>query len=105
MDDTILRLFTETMKPLTLSSSGASSSGTSNATSAENAGVMIQEGEQQTSSGNLTSNIDELEACLMLLGDNIANKATPMEVMTTAHLQIHPLLMQTYGLNPMVSPQ
>jgi hypothetical protein len=104
-NNTILRLFTETLKPLTLSSSEASSSGTSNATSAENASVVTQEGEQQTSSGNRTSNIDELEARLMLLRDNIANKASPMEVMTTAHLQIHPLLMQMYGLNPMVSPQ
>jgi hypothetical protein len=52
----------------------------------------------------LASNIDELEARLMLLRDNIANKATPMEVMATAHLQIHPLLMQMYGLT-MAPPQ
>ena len=66
-----------------------------------NATLMTQgEGQQQqTSAGNLTSsNIDELEARLMILSDNIANKASPMEVMTTAHRQIHPLLMQMYGL-------
>ncbi len=58
----------------------------------------MEEEQQQPSNGNSTSNIDELEAHLMILRDNIANKASPMEVMTTAHLQIHPLLMQMYGL-------
>jgi hypothetical protein len=53
---------------------------------------MTQE-QQQTADGSLTSDIDELETRLMLLRDNIANKATQMEVMTTAHIQIHPLLM------------
>ena len=96
-NNTILRVFTETLKPLTLSSNEASSSGTGNATAPENDTAMTQE-QQQTSSGNIASNIDELGARLMLLRDNIANKATPMEVMTTAHLQIHPLLMQMYGL-------
>lgn len=89
--NTILRLFSETLKPLTVSTNEASS-GPANAT------VMTEEEQQQPSNGNLTSNIDELEARLMILRDNIANKASPMEVMTTAHLQIHPLLMQMYGL-------
>jgi len=103
-NNTILRVFTETLKPLTMSAS-ESSSGTGNVTAPENATTMTQEEQQQqASSGNMTSNIEELEARLMLLRDNIANKATPMEVMTTAHLQIHPLLMQMYGLN-MATPQ
>jgi hypothetical protein len=99
-NNTILQLFNERLKPLTLSANETSSSETGNATSSNNATLMAQEeGQQQTSAGNLTSsNIDELEARLMLLRDNIANKASPMEVMTTAHLQIHPLLMQMYGL-------
>jgi hypothetical protein len=93
-NNTILQLFTETLKPLTLSANGTSSE-TDSAVSPENSTVMTEE-EQQTSTGNLTSNIDELEARLLLLRDNIANKATPTEVMRTAHLQIHPLLMQMY---------
>ena len=53
---------------------------------------MTQEGQETSSpSNNVTSNIDELEAGLMQLRDNIANKANPMDVLTTAHLQIHPL--------------
>lgn len=104
-NNTILRLFTETLKPLTLSSNEASSSETGNATTADNTSMITQEGEQQQiTSGNLTSNMDELESSLMLLRDNIANKATPIEVMTTVHLQIHPLLMQMYGLT-IASPE
>jgi hypothetical protein len=65
--------------------------------------VRGQEEQEQTSSGYLASNIDELEVRLILLRDNIENKATPTEAMTTAHLQIHPLLIQIYGLD--VAPQ
>jgi hypothetical protein len=99
LSNTILRLFTETLKPLSLNTDEIPSE-SDNATSDDNATVMTQEEEQQqqTSTGNLTSNIDKLEAGLILLRDNIENKATPTEVMTTAHLQIHPLLMQMYGL-------
>jgi hypothetical protein len=95
-NNTILQLFTETLKPLTLSANETSSE-TGNTTSTGNATVMTQEG-QETSAGNLTSNIDELEARLMLLRDNIETKATPQEVMMTAHQSIHPLIMQIYGL-------
>jgi hypothetical protein len=104
-NNTISRLFTETLKPLTLSSNEASSSETGNPTTVDNNSMITQEGEQQQiPSGNLTSNMDELESTLMLLRDNIANKATPIEVMTTVHLQIHPLLMQMYGLT-IASPE
>ena len=105
-NNTILQLFTQTLKPLTLSANETSSSETDNATtSTDNTAVMSQREQPQISTGNLTSsNIDELEARLMLLRVNIANKATPMEVMATAHLQIHPLLMQMYGLT-MAPPQ
>jgi hypothetical protein len=104
-NSTILQLFTEPLKPLTLSANEISSSESGNATtSTDSTAVMSQEEQSQTSTGNLTSSsIDELEARLMLLRDNIANKATPMEVMSTAHLQIHPLLMQMYGLT--MAPQ
>ena len=100
-NNTILQLFTERIKPLSLGSNERSSE-TGNASTTDNATVMTQQ-EQQTSAGNMTSNIDELESRLILLRDNIENKASPTEVMTTAHLQIHPLLMQMYGLT--MAPQ
>jgi hypothetical protein len=103
-NNTILQLFTQTLKPLTLSANETSSSETDNATtSTDNTALMSQREQPQISTGNLTSNIDELEARLMLLRENIENKASPMEVMATVHLQIHPLLMQMYGLT--MAPQ
>jgi hypothetical protein len=51
-----------------------------------------------TPDGNMTSNIGKLEAGLLQLKDDINGKATPNEVMVTAHVNIHPLLMQIYGL-------
>jgi hypothetical protein len=92
VNNTILQLFNDTLKPLTMSSNGASSDN-NNATS-------ITQGGQDTSpaAGNMTSDIDQLEANLLQLKDDINGKATPNEVMVTAHLNIHPLLMQSYGL-------
>ena len=100
-NNTILQLFTERLRPVTLGANETSSEA-GNAATTDNATVMTQQ-EQQTSAGNLTSNIDELESRLILLRDNVENKASPTEVMTTAHLQIHPLLMQMYGLT--MAPQ
>ena len=51
-----------------------------------------------TPDGNMTSNIGKLEAGLLQLKDDINGKATPNEVMITAHVNIHPLLLQIYGL-------
>ena len=51
-----------------------------------------------TPDGNMTSNIGKLEAGLLQLKDDINGKATPNEVMVAAHVNIHPLLMQIYGL-------
>jgi hypothetical protein len=92
VNNTILQLFNDTLKPLTMSSNGTSSDN-NNATS-------ITQGGQDTSpaAGNMTSDIDQLEANLLQLKDDINGKATPNEVMMTAHLNIHPLLMQSYGL-------
>jgi hypothetical protein len=46
----------------------------------------------------MASNIGKLEAGLLQLKDDINGKTTPNEVMMTAHINIHPLLMQIYGL-------
>jgi len=93
-NNTILQLFNDTLKPLTMSSSGTSSN-------SSNATTMTQEGHDTLpAAGNMTttSDIDKLEAGLQQLKDDINAKATPNEVMTTAHLNVHPLIMEIYGL-------
>jgi hypothetical protein len=94
-NNTILQLFNDRLKPLTMSSSGTSSSNGSNAT------AMTQEGQDTLpAAGNMTttSDIDKLEAGLLQLKDDINAKATPNEVMMTAHLNVHPIIIQIYGL-------
>jgi hypothetical protein len=95
-NNTTLQLFNDTLKPLTMSSSGTSSSNSSNAT------MVTQEGQDTLSAASnmttTTSDIDKLEAGLLQLKDDINAKATPNEVMMTAHLNVHPLIIQIYGL-------
>ena len=92
VNNTILQLFNDTLKPLTVSSNGTSSDN-------NNATTMTQGGQDTSpAAGNMTSDIDQLEANLLQLKDDINGKATPNEVMMTVHLNIHPLLMQSYGL-------
>lgn len=94
-NNTILQLFNDRLKPLTMSSSGTSSSNSSNAT------TMTQEGQDTLpAAGNMTmtSDIDKLEAGLLQLKDDINAKATPNKVMMTAHLNVHPIIIQIYGL-------
>jgi hypothetical protein len=90
VNNTILQLFNDTLKPLTTSSNGTSSD--------NNATTITQGGQDTSPAGNMTSDIHQLEANLLQLKDDINGKATPNEVMMTAHLNIHPLLMQSYGL-------
>jgi hypothetical protein len=92
VNNTILQLFNDTLKPLTTSSNGTSSD-SNNATTITQGGQDIS-----PAAGNMTSDIHQLEANLLQLKDDINGKATPNEVMMTAHLNIHPLLMQSYGL-------
>jgi hypothetical protein len=92
VNNTILQLFDNTLKPLTVSSNGTSSDN-------NNATTMTQGGQDTSpAAGNMTSDIDQLEANLLQLKDDINGKATPNEVMMTVHLNIHPLLMQSYEL-------
>jgi hypothetical protein len=93
-NNTILRLFNDTLKPLTVSSNETSADRNNNAT------TRTQEAQDSstTPDGNMTSNIGKLEAGLLQLKDDINGKTTPNEVMMTAHISIHPLLMQIYGL-------
>jgi hypothetical protein len=91
-NNTILQLFNDTLKPLTISANETS-------TDINNATAMAQEGQDNlTPASNMTSNIDKLEVMLLQLRDDINDKVTPNEVMTTVHLGIHPLLIELYGL-------
>lgn len=91
-NNTILQLFNDMLKPLTISANETS-------TDNNNATAMAQQGQENvTSDNNMTSNIEELEVMLLQLRDDINGKVTPNEVMTTVHLGIHPLLIELYGL-------
>jgi hypothetical protein len=72
-NNTIPKLFNDMLRPLTTSGNAASTD-------------------------NGTSNIQRLQAGLLQLRDDINSKAGPNEVMMTAHMNIHPVIMQTYGL-------
>jgi len=72
-NNTIIKLFNDILKPLTTSGNAASTD-------------------------NVTSNNERLQAGLLQLRDDINSKASPNEVMMTAHMNIHPIIMQTYGL-------
>ena len=93
-NNTLLQLFSDTLKPLTISTNETTADSDTNTTAA-----MTQEGQETSSpSNNVTSNIDELEAGLMQLSDAINGKANPYQVMIAAHVEVHPLLIQIYGL-------
>jgi hypothetical protein len=92
-NNTLLQLFSDTLKPLTISANETTADSDINTT------AITPEGQETSSpSNNVTSNIDELEAGLMQLSDAINGKANPYEVMIAAHVEVHPLLMQIYGL-------
>jgi hypothetical protein len=92
-NNTLLQLFSDTLKPLTISTNETADGSDTNTT------AITQEGQETSSpSNNVTSNIDELEAGLMQLRDAISGKANPYEVMIAAHVKVHPLLIQIYGL-------
>jgi hypothetical protein len=92
-NNTLLQLFSDTLKLLTISTNETADGSDTNTT------AITQEGQETSSpTNNVTSNIDELEAGLMQLRDAINDKANPYEVMIAAHVKVHPLLMQIYGL-------
>jgi hypothetical protein len=92
-NNTLLQLFSDTLQPLTISTNETADGSDTNTT------TITQEGQETSSpANNVTSNIDELEAGLMQLRDAINDKANPYEVMIAAHVKVHPLLMQIYGL-------
>jgi hypothetical protein len=82
-NNTMLQLFNDVLRPIS-----PTTTGTNNMTASNN------------NNNNTTSSIDSLEQSLLQLRDAINSRASPNEVMTIAHLQIHPALMQLYGLIP-----
>jgi ElaB/YqjD/DUF883 family membrane-anchored ribosome-binding protein len=49
-------------------------------------------------SGSATAFATNLENALTQLNDAIRNKASPMDIMMIVHMQVHPNLLQTFGL-------
>lgn len=99
--NTLLQLFNDMLKPLTTTSAGAN--GTMGNNSDNGATVQQQQLENDTlsnSDNNATAGIEELEMSLLQLRDYVNSKASPREVMTIPHLEIHPMLIQLYGLTP-----
>jgi hypothetical protein len=96
-NNTLLQLFNDMLKPLTTTSAGANGTTRNN----NDNGVTLQQLDNatlSTSDNNAMAGIEELEMSLLQLRDYINSKASPREVMTIPHLEIHPMLMQLYGL-------
>jgi hypothetical protein len=97
-NNTILRVFNETLKPLTIISSNETSSSSSSDNNKATTTMQQAQNSSTIQSGSMASDIDKLEAGLLQLKDDINGKATSNQVMITAHVHIHPVLMQIYGL-------
>lgn len=89
----ILKMFNDNLKPLTLTSNNTMVNNANASTSPETAGNLTA-----SNNNNIISSLNNLQTSLLQLRDEINNRASTNEVMTTAHSGIHPLLMKTYGL-------
>jgi hypothetical protein len=100
-NNTMLQLFNEMLKPLTITTAGANGITGNNS---DNGATVQQEqldnNTLSTSDNNATAGIEELEMSMLQLRDYINSKASPREVMAIPHLEIHPMLIQLYGLTP-----
>ena len=47
---------------------------------------------------NATAFVTKLDNCLTHLNESIATKASPLDVMTIVHTQIHPNLLEAFNL-------
>jgi hypothetical protein len=99
-NNTIFQLFNDMLKPLTTASSGANGTIVNNNDSGATVQQQLDNDTLSTTDNNATAGIEELEMNLLQLRDYVNNKASPMEVMTIPHLEIHPMLIQLYGLIP-----
>ena len=100
-NNTMLQLFNDMLKPLTATSAGANdTTGNNNNNNGATVQEQINNDTLSTSDNNATAGIEDLEMSLLQLRDYINSKASPREVMTIPHLEIHPMLIQLYGLTP-----
>lgn len=103
-NNTILQLFNDMLKPLTTTSAAGANGTTGGNSNVSGATVQQQQLDNDTLStsdnNNATAGIEELEMSLLQLRDYVNSKASPREVMTIPHLEIHPMLIQLYGLTP-----
>jgi hypothetical protein len=103
-NNTILQLFNDMLKPLTTTSAAGANSTTGN--NSDNSATVQQQldndalSTSDNNNNNATTGIEELEMSLLQLRDYVNSKASPGEVMAIPHLEIHPILIQLYGLTP-----
>jgi hypothetical protein len=48
--------------------------------------------------GNATAFANNLESALVQLNDAVRNNGSPMNIMMIVHMQVHPNLLETFGL-------
>jgi hypothetical protein len=99
-NNTMLQLFNDMLKPLTTTSAGANGTTGNNNNNDATVQQQLDNDTLSTSDNNATAGIEELEMSLLQLRDYVNIKASPREVMTIPHLEIHPMLIQLYGLTP-----
>jgi hypothetical protein len=99
-NNTILQLFNDMLKPLTTTSAGANGTTGNNNDNGATVQQQLDNDTLSTSDNNATAGIEDLEMSLLQLRDYVNIKASPREVMTIPHLEIHPMLIQLYGLTP-----
>jgi hypothetical protein len=98
--NTMLQLFSDMLRPLTTTSAGANGTTGNNSENGLTVQPQLDNDTLSTSESNATAGIEELEMSLLQLRDYVNSKASPREVMTIPHLEIHPMLIQLYGLTP-----
>jgi hypothetical protein len=99
-NNTMLQLFNDMVKPLTTASPAANGTIVNNNESGATVQQQLDNDTLSTTDNNATAGIVELEMSLLQLRDYVNNKASPREVMKIPHLEIHPMLIQLYGLIP-----
>ena len=98
--NTMLQLFNDMLRPLTTTSTGANGTTGNNSENGATVQQQLDNDTFSTSESNATVSIEELEMSLLQLSDYVNSKASPREVMAIPHLEIHPMLIQLYGLTP-----
>jgi hypothetical protein len=99
-NNTVLQVFYDKLKPLTATSASANATTGNNIDNSATVQQQLDNNTLSTNDNNAKVGIEELERSLLQLRDYVNSKASPREVMTVPHLEIHPMLIQLYGLIP-----